>query len=260
MVTATATRSRGTIIKVPDTTPGLLMIEGQQLTFMLEGRWKSPVAPAANMVVEVDLNDAGVVSAITVVDSQQLAKEKFDQFSGLAQQHGKEAAAIARQGVGALAVRMGTPTLIAAVALWVAWFFLPTVSVEFFLVSRSFTFWQILGLNEAALSNASASDHGLFALIGLVAIAAPFAVPFLRHPRAKLLNAAPLVYLVAAIIGLLLRINSATSGAGAGSEIARGMAREVASAAWEALSIGLGTYVLLAATGFLAYQAYKSRN
>ena len=32
MMTATATRSRGTIIKVPDTTPGLLMIDGQQLT------------------------------------------------------------------------------------------------------------------------------------------------------------------------------------------------------------------------------------
>jgi hypothetical protein len=46
---------------------------------------------------------------------------------------------------------------------------------------------------------------------------------------------------------------------GANSEIARGMAREVASAAWEALSIGIGAYILIAATGFLAYQARKSR-
>ena len=260
MMTATATRSRGTIIKVPDTTPGLLMIDGQQLTFMLEGRWKSPVAPAANMVVEVDLNDAGVVSAITVVDSQQLAKEKLDQLSGLAQQHGKEAAAIAKQGVGALAARMGTPTLVAAVSVWLAWFFLPIASIEFFLVSRSFTFWQILGINEAALSNPSASDHGLFALIGLVAIAAPFAVPFVQHPRAKMLNAGPLAYLVVAILGLVWRASSAAGQAGANSEIARGMAREVASAAWEALSIGIGAYVLIAATGFLAYQAYKSRS
>jgi hypothetical protein len=37
------------------------------------------------------------------------------------------------------------------------------------------------------------------------------------------------------------------------------MAREVASAGWEALSIGLGAYVLIAATGFLACQAYKPR-
>src|ERR1044072_930191 len=124
MAVAIATRTRGTIIKVPDATPGLLMIDGQQLAFVLEGRWKSAVAPAANMVVEVDLSEAGVVAAVTVVDSQQLAKEKIDQLSGLAQQHGKEAAAIAKQGVGALAGRMGTPMLVAAVAIWIARVFL----------------------------------------------------------------------------------------------------------------------------------------
>ncbi|HVQ13067.1 MAG TPA: hypothetical protein VMS40_05730 [Vicinamibacterales bacterium] len=259
MAVAIATRTRGTIIKVPDATPGLLMIDGQQLAFVLEGRWKSAVAPAANMVVEVDLSEAGVVAAVTVVDSQQLAKEKIDQLSGLAQQHGKEAAAIAKQGVGALAARMGTPTLVAAVAVWIAWFFLPVASIDFLFVSRSFTFWQILGLNAANLSDPSGSSHGLFALIGVLAIAMPFAVPFISHARAKLLNAAPLAYLVLAVLGLLWRINRASSGAGGNSEIARGMAREMASAAWDAISIGSGTYLLIAATGFLAYQAYKAR-
>lgn len=259
MSVATATRSRGTIIKVPDANPGLVMVDGQQLAFVLEGRWKSPVAPTANMVVEVDRNEAGVIAAITVVDSQQLAKEKIDQLSGLAQQHGKEAAAIARQGVGALAMRMGTPTLIAAVAIWIAWFFLPAASIDFLFVSRSFTFWQILGLNGANFADPSGNSHGLFSLLGVLAIAMPFAVPFISHPRAKLFNAAPLAYLVLAILGLLWRINSASTGAGGNSEIARGMAREIASAALDAISIGSGTYLLIAATGFLAYQAYKSR-
>jgi hypothetical protein len=260
MALATATRSRGTIIKVPDATPGLLVVDGQQLSFVLEGRWKSPVAPAANMVVEVDLNDAGVVAAVTVVDSQQLTKERLDQLSGLAQQHGKEAAAIAKQGVGALAARMGTATLAAAAAIWVAWFFLPAFSIDFLFVSRSFTFWQVLGLNQANLSNPSDGDHGLFSLIGLLAIAAPFAVPFVSHARARLLNAAPLAYLMVAILGLFWRINNASSDAGGDSEIASGVAREMAAAAWDAISIGVGTYVLIAATAFLAYQAYKSRS
>lgn len=259
MSVAVATRSRGTIIKVPDANPGLVMVDGQQLAFVLEGRWKSPVAPAANMVVEVDRNEAGIIAAITVVDSQQLAKEKIDQLSGLAQQHGKEAAAIAKQGVGALAARMGTPTLVAAVAVWIAWFFLPAASIDFLFVSRSFTFWQILGLNGANLADPSATSHGLFSLLGVAAIAMPFAVPFVSHPRAKLLNAAPLAYLVLAILSLLWKINSASSGTGGNSEIARGMAREMASAAWDAISIGSGTYLLIAAAGFLAYQAYKSR-
>jgi hypothetical protein len=255
MTAGTATRSRGTIIKVPDTSPGLLIVDGHQLPFTLEGRWRSPVAPAANMAVDVDLDGSGAVAAITVVDSQKLAKEKIDQLGGLAQQHGKEAAAIARQGVGALAARMGTAPLIATVAVWVAWFFFPAFGIDFFLISRSFTFWQILGLNEAALSNGSSGDHGLFALIGLLAIAAPFATPFVQHPRARLLNAAPLGYLVVALLALAWRISSAFDGPGGSAEIPGEVAREIASAAWEAVSIGLGTYVLVAAAGFLALKA-----
>ena len=187
------------------------------------------MASAANMVVEVDLNDAGRCLGDYGGRLAAAGQGETDQLSGLAQQHGKEAAAIAKQGVGALALRMGTPTLVAAVAVWMAWFFMPAFSVEFFLVSRLFTFWQILGINEATLSNPAASDHGIFALIGLLAIAAPFAVPFVRHPRVKLLNAAPLAYLVIAILGLIWRANSAAGSAGGNSEMARGIAREVAS-------------------------------
>ena len=60
----------------------------------------------------------------------------------------------------------------------------------------------------------------------------------------------------------LWRINGASSGAGGNSEIARGMAREMASAAWDAISIESGTYLLIASyrgNRFLAYQAYKAR-
>lgn len=257
MTAATMTRFRGTIIRVPDANPGLLIVNGQQLAFTLEGRWKSAVAPAPNMVVEVDLDQSGVVAGVTVVDAQQLAKEKLDLLSGMAQQHGKEAAAIAKQGVGAMAARMGMAPLIAAVAIWIAWFFLSAVSVEFFFVSRSFTFWQILGLNQANLANPEAGSHGLFSLLGIVAIAAPFASTFLPHPRAHLLNAAPLAYIVLAVLSLAWRVSSAVGGQVGDSEIARGMAREVASAAWEAVSIGLGTYVLIAAAGFLAFRALR---
>jgi hypothetical protein len=257
-MTTTATRARGTIIKVPDATPGLLMIGGQQLAFTLEGRWKSPVAPVANMTVEVDLDSSGGISALNVVDAQQLAKERLEQFGGMAQQHGKEAAAIARQGVGALAARMGTAALVAGVAIWVAWFFLPALSVEFFLVARSFTFWEILGLNVANLANGATSDHGLFAFLGILAIAAPFARPFVVHPQSRWLNAAPLGYLVLALLSFVWRINSAFDGQPASSELARGVAREMASAVWEAISIGAGVYVLLAASIFLAYKAVRA--
>src|SRR5713101_2041029 len=107
MNTAVVTKSRGTIIKVPDATPGILFANGQQQYFTLERVWKSPVAPAANQTVDLEFDGAGALTAMTVVDQQQLSKEKLNQLSGVAQERGKEAAKLAQQGIGALAARMG---------------------------------------------------------------------------------------------------------------------------------------------------------
>ena len=92
-----APRIRGTIIKVPDTSPGLLSFNGQQRPFNLDGIWRSPVAPAVNMTVDVATDTSGGIVGLSAVDSQQLAKEKLDQFSGVAQERGKQAAEIAKQ-------------------------------------------------------------------------------------------------------------------------------------------------------------------
>ena len=45
--------SRGTVIKVPDATPGLVIVKGVQKSFTLEGLWRSPVAPAPQDVVSL---------------------------------------------------------------------------------------------------------------------------------------------------------------------------------------------------------------
>jgi hypothetical protein len=243
-------RARGTIIKVPDVTPGLLIVDGRQLPFSLEGRWRSPVAPAVNMSVDVELDSSGAVASVSVVDAQQVARERLEQFGGLAQQQGKAAAEMARQGVGALAARMGTAPLVAAAAIWVAWFFLPAVNITFFAESRSFTFWQILGLNLQNPFNLTGS-HGLFGMVGLLAIAAPFAHPVVAHPRASWLNAAPLAFVVLAVARLFYNINRAAANVGAN--------REVSEFVQELVSLGIGAYILVAAGAFLAFLAIKRR-
>lgn len=243
-------RARGTIIKVPDVTPGLVIVDGRQLPFSLEGRWRSPVAPAANMAVEVEIDAAGTVAALSVIDAQQIAREKLEQFGGIAQQQGKVAAEMARQGVGTLAARMGTAPLAAAAAIWVAWFFLPAVNITFFTESQSFTFWEILGLNLQNPFNLTGS-HGLFGLLGLLAIAAPFARPFVVHPRASWLNALPLAFVVLAVLRLLYTISRAAGNVGAN--------REVTSFVQDLISLGSGAYVLLIAGAFLAWQAFRGR-
>jgi len=249
-----ATRVRGTIIKVPDATAGLLIANGRQTVFTLEGRWQSPVAPQPNMAVEVDLDPSGNVMSIAVVDAQQLAKERLNQLGGVAQQQGKVAAEMARQGIGALAARMGTVTLGAVIVLWVAWFFLPAASISILFGSRSFTFWDFLGFSMGNLSNGVQSSHGLFSLIGLLAIAAPFAAPYLSDLRAKYLNAAPLAFLVLTPIATWWDIRRTIGPTGG---IFRDVAENATSEILDAISIGGGGYLIIAASLFLALKAFR---
>jgi|SRR5580658_816972 hypothetical protein len=198
-------RMRSTIVKVPDASPGLLFLNGQQKQFTLDGVWKSPVAPAANMTVDVDLDGAGSIAAITVVDSQQIAKERLSQLGGVAQERGKEAAKLAQKGVGELAAHMGAVTLGAAVLFWLAWFLFPAASVAGGgAAAESFTFWNLLGtdFNNPESVLREGGDHGVFAFLGLIAIAAPFAAPFIRAAWSKYLSAVPPVYFVIAFIAI----------------------------------------------------------
>ncbi len=265
---ASAFRTRGTIIKVPDTAPGILIVNGEQKPFQLENIWKSPVAPAVNMAVEVEIDAAGSVAAVSTIDSQQVARERLDQISGAAQQQGKQAANLARQGVGALAVRMGKITLGAAIVLWIAWFFLPAATLDLgFMGSKSFTFWDFLGIDLNNLMTLATVNHGFFSMIGVAAIAAPFAAPFVKHSRANLLNAAPLAYLV--IAGLKFRwdivhvFGQAQESFGAGNAEMANFASEMSQAAiksaMDAVSVGLGTYLVVIAALVLAAMAFKAR-
>ena len=242
-------KMRGTIIKVPGSTPGLLLAGGQQKSFVLENVWRSPIAPAANMTVEIFTDISGVVTAVTVVEGQQLARERLEQFSGAAQEHGKEAASRAREGVRAMAGRMGKATAIAMVLFWIVWFGLPAVTFNNPMFQKSMTFWDLLGWD---LRTASVS-HGIFSLLGMVAIAVPFAVPFLRDRRARYLYAAPLACTVIALIEIRSEFRQTFGavqdmlGSAASSEMSR------------MVSIGAGIYLLVILGAFLATRALRGR-
>jgi hypothetical protein len=235
-------KMKGTIVKVPDASPGLIMVNGQQKSFTLEGVWKSPVAPAPNQTVEVELGASGAVTSVAVVDAQQFAKDQMKELGNLAQVHGKEAAEIAKQQFGALASRMGPATLGSAVLVWVAWFFFPIASIDSGGGKMSFTFWKLIAADFNDLESlVNGGHHGFFSLIGLLAIAAPFAVPFLRAAWSRYLNAAPLVYIVLGIITMWWKEHAVFK------EIAQ-------QAGMNPFSWGFFmTLLLLAIAGFLAY-------
>jgi len=248
MSSVVALKVRASVLRAPGDSPGLLIVEGRQWPFTLDSVWKSPVAPSVNMTVNVDFDSQGNITAITAVDPQQAAREKLNQIGGAAQQHGKEAAEIARQGVGALAARMGKFTLSAAVILWVAWFFMPALTIGENLsnASKSFTFWELLGLDPNTNVMQTSASHGLFGLLGLLAIAAPFGSPFIRNPKAKFLYATPLVYLVIAYFVIQSDFSAF---------FAHIFGATLTDASkWLSFSFGYGAYLLAAASLFLAVQ------
>lgn len=209
---------RGTIIKVPDASPGLLFVNGEQKSFTLGGVWQSPVAPAPNMIVDVQLDASNSVVSITQVDLHQARKEQMSHASAVAQEQGKHAAELAKKGFGALVARMGIVALAATVLLWISWFFLPAVSMA---PIMSLTFWDLLGFDFSSMMGMvmnGGSSHGFFAFLGLLCIAAPFAAPFWKHPYSRYLNVLPLAFLIIATAKIMWSVHDATGGMPSGGD------------------------------------------
>jgi hypothetical protein len=199
------TKVRGTIIKVPDASPGLLMIGTNQKRFTLEGTWKSMTAPAANQTVDIELDDAGHITAISVVDQAQIAREKFtDLSSKLSGAIGditkSPGAGNAQEILRKLVVRKGMVTQAASALLWISLFFMTGYKLELgFIGSQSYSLWDFVGLTVNAGAGPEV-NHGFWGLIGLVCVFAPIIIPFISNPLAKFGNALPLVYLGLAIL------------------------------------------------------------
>ena len=205
---------RGAVIKVPDTTPGILSVGGRQQVFFLDGVWRSAIAPAPHQTVEVELDNAGTLISLTVLDPQQLVQERLAALGGVAEERGKEIAALLQRLVNALAVRMGMATLAAAVLVWIAWYLLPAAGISGGGESiASFSFHTLLGTNLADQNSLMDPGHGraLLRYFGFFAIAAPFAVPFIKMPWSRFLNAAPLA---ATLIGWIVIHENIASGLG----------------------------------------------
>ena len=57
---------RGKVLRDPHAGPGLLMVEGQQYQFLLEGVWKSDVPPTPGLVVDLEFDSQGKIESRTL--------------------------------------------------------------------------------------------------------------------------------------------------------------------------------------------------
>lgn len=252
---------RGTIIQVPmGAEPGLLFVGGAQKNFRLAGIWQAATAPVANQTVDVTLDAAGEPARITTVDTQTLAKEKLDQLAGKSAEQSQVALAAGLTGFHSVRHRMGTVLLVAAVILFIAWFFLPAVSVNLgFGASKDFTVSSVLGLDLSG--GAPTGGFGFWSFLGLVAVLLPWAVPWLKARWAPLLLCAPLLMAIVAFIRIRLEIHHVASvavsqaeqmgGAGAGAMV-QGIMDQMSSRLAQAISYGVGLWIVVLVALLLA--------
>ncbi len=244
-------RKRGKILRDTSAGPGLLMAEGQQYSFPLEGVWQSETPPRPGLVVDVDLGEDEVVRAVTAVPESQIAKEQAEQ-----------ALAAARAKGGAIAssivARFGISTLVAVSLVILGWFFLSTISYNAgFAGKMDFTFWRILafinsGNTLEGLStlqgNGSAGFYGLLAILSL---AGPFIGYAWKDKRALLGGSLPLLFML--LVAVLVRKALVGMTSGAPSELMDMARNEI----MKQISVGMGAYLSVLAALYLAFNSVK---
>ena len=255
-------KTRGTIIQVPGATPGIIVAEGKQYPFVLEGIWMAPVAPALQQKVEIDIDETGRISAINVIGKDVLAKENLEDITKIVRDNGGEFAKKALPVFAGQMQKMSPAVMFSSIVYLIAFFFLNALVIRR-TGDLNQTLLNMLGLEW---SNESLnSSFGLLSLIGLLCALAPWGVPWLRSPFARFLNLGPLVTVVLAFFyyrrGLHALMEAATGAFnGLGGSFASSMADEVTKRINDSISLGFGFYVCTLTAIIIAVFGMKSRN
>ena len=239
---------RGKVLRDPNSGPGLLIVEGQQYPFALEGVWKSEVAPKPGLVVDVEFDPTGKIASITAVPEAQLAKEQAEVALKAAKEQGGKI-------FGQIVAKVGMPNLIAGLVLFISWIWLNAISVQMpFAGKMEITFWQVLGLLNASniievMGNNMKGSAGIYGFLALICMAGPFIQYFWKDKRAALGGLLPLVFMV--IVGIMVR-SSISNAMGGGNGMYGDIQRQMQDEMMKAISIGMGIYLSVLASLYFA--------
>lgn len=268
-----STIKRGRILRDTSTGEGLVFVDGAQHAFRLEGMWRSEYAPKVNMTVDVEFDDQGQVVSLRAVTGGAIAGEQASQALDAAGAAAKKMAAeFQSKGLPVLqewAQKVGYGKLGAFVALVVAWFWLPIVSVKLgFLGDGSISFYDSLKLlNNGGMAMGGGGGAGFYGLLVFLALLAVWLPQVWKDARASYGMMAPLVLMVLVVLISWFKANSQMSeareamGQFANDPQFRQMAEEMAAQArkemWKAVSFGFGLYVSIAAALYLAWLGFR---
>lgn len=234
-------KKRGKVLRSTDAGPGLLIVDGQQYAFQLEGMWKSEVSPRSGMVVDVEFEQYGKIHAVYAIAESQVAREQAEAALTVARQKSSDLAS-------SLVARFGLPSLAAAGLLVIGWVFLSAASIQTPLGRLDFTFWQMLGFLNSSNSfeafmqgSRNQPSAGFYGFLALVAIAGPFLRYFWKDKRAALAGLLPLLFM--AVIGLMIRSNIENSLGGGVTGPMAAAVKQMRDEVMAAISIGFGVYL-----------------
>ena len=184
---------RGRILRDPRQGPGLLMVEGRQYPFLMDGLWRSKVPATPGLVVEVDFDTHGNLNAITAVSQSKPRNVEHDSGPRLSTMQPLFESLVSGSGIFS--------RLLPTTALLLCWLFLNAISIQLPFFSRvDLTFWQVLGYlgpgNMGQLTDLTTSpDAGGWGFLGLLSLAGPFLPLVWKDRRAHLGGILPLSFI-----------------------------------------------------------------
>lgn len=245
---------RGKVLRDTNNGKGLISAAGTQYEFSLESCWKSDASPKVGMVVEFELNAEGNISSATSVPENQLAKEQAELVMQAAKEKGMAV-------LSSASARVGTSVLIAWGALAIAWFFLNMVNISMFTnSSQGFTFWNYLSMANNGFEGGSHGDKGIFALLAILALLGPAISQFWKDSKSHLGNCLPLALMLGMALTAYITFQSQMSAAQqmlGGNKSLENFASGMLAEVMKSVHIGMGGYVAVAASLYLAFVGMK---
>lgn len=234
---------RGRVLRDPQAGRGLLMVEGKQYPFLMDGLWRSEVPARPGLVVNVDFDTEGNLNGITAVPEPQVGPEQSTNAD--------------IPGSGAdfdrtIPVTSLTP-IVAASLLLLSWYFLTAVSIHLpVLGSLDLTFWQVLGyVNAGKLPPISevvgSPDPGVFGFVAILVLAGPLLPYFWKDQRALLGGVLPLGFLALTAYMLRASIQNAMA-----VQVIGGAQVNLHPEILHTTSLGLGAYISISLAIYFA--------
>lgn len=230
---------RGKVLRDPFAGSGLLIAEGRQYQFALDGVWKSDIPPKPGLAVEIEFDGQGKIAGIVAFPDSRICEEQERVTAGANKRP-------------ALALFMASfahcelPNFIAASLLLLSWFSFTAVSVELpFTGTVKFTFFQLF----------RSLGSGAYGVVALLTLTGPVAQRLWKNRQGAIGGLLPLSFMM--LSGVLLFSKISNLFANGGDHLYQQISKQGREDMMSSVSFGPGTYLSILISIYFAVLSVK---